>query len=50
MTTYLIMLAGFCLLLAMTYNRLKAAPPAVFICRAIAVATVWFTLCLVVLG
>ncbi len=50
MTTYLIMILGYALLLAMTYTQLRTAPPDTFIGRALVVAAAWFTLCLVVLA
>ncbi len=50
MLTYGIMVAGFAALLAMTYNALRHATPAEFLCRGILLATIWFVLCLAVLG
>jgi hypothetical protein len=46
--TYLIMIGGFAILLAMLYTGLPHATPAQFLRRGILLAAVWFTLCLVV--
>ena len=50
MLTYGIMVGGYAALLAMMANALPHATGGQFFRRAILVAAVWFTLCLVVLG
>lgn len=50
MLTYGIMVAGFALMLALLLNSRRHATPGEFVRCGVLLGTVWFSICLAVLG